>query len=357
VNRKGTGPSSVERRPEIDYVKGLAIIFVFFIHAQPLRESWFHEYVINRAVPMFLVLFGTTSQLWWESHHSLGTRTRLGQWYLGRFKRLVPPVWAVLTVWWVLSLWVPGYPRFSLRLAAANYLGYAPAIGTFWFVTLVFQLILLYPLLDTLLDRFGAPLCLAFSALFAVLAHVYAIQLTAAMRHLLRESAPVEGLTAFYPLWIFAPQYFWLVFGGMAAARYPKTATGTDCLVFITITAASSVLHSFVVPAAPLAAAGVQRLSDLPLTYAVLALASFCTPPRLPGRFLSWCGRHSWGLYLSQMLVHDIADRLGLWPPSLGHVARWTYLLFLFAVSAAIVPAANALRAWPAKLSLARSSA
>ncbi len=347
----------MERRPEIDYVKGLAIIFVFFIHVEPLRGRWFHEYVINRAVPMFLVLFGTTSQLWWESHRSLGYGSRLSQWYSGRFKRLVPPVWAVLTVWWVLSLWVPGYPRFSLRLALVNYLGYAPAIGTFWFVTLIFQLILLYPLLNAALDRFGASLCLAFSALFAVLAHVYAMEVMAAMRSLLHQSAPAADLAAFYPLWIFAPQYFWLVLGGMAASRYPKAATGRHVVVFITITAASSVLHAFIVPAAPLAAAGVQRLSDLPLTYAALALARFCAPPRLPDRFLSWCGRHSWGLYLSQILVHDIAGRLGLWPPSLGPFARWTYLLFLFAASAAIVPAANALRAWPSKLSLARSNA
>jgi len=337
--------SAIGRRPEIDYVKGLAIIFVFFIHAEPLRGSWFHEYVVNRAVPMFLVLFGLTSGMWWESRRSLRWLARSGQWYKGRFRRLLPPVWATLGVWWLLALWVPGYPHFSPRLAVANCLGYAPAIGTFWFVTLIFQLIILYPMLQAALDRFGAAPCLAFSTFLVVWSHLHAMQIMDALRLLLPGAAPATGLASFYYLWIFAPQYFWLVLAGMAATQCSPAGRGSTAVVFMTVVAASCMLHAAVAPDLPLAGSALQRLADVPLSFAALALFTLPRAAKLSGGWLSWCGRHSWGLYLAQMLVHDIAVKLGVWPGSLSHAERWCYLLFLFAASVAIVLAANAVLA------------
>lgn len=337
------GASAIPRRPEIDYVKGLAIIFVFLIHAEPLRGSWLHEYVIDRAVPMFLVLFGTTSQLWWRGHPSVGGWVRLGRWYKGRFQRLVPPVWAVLTIWWLLSLWMPHYPKLAPGLILANYLGYAPWIGTFWFVTLIFQLIVLYPALQSALDRFGAPLCLSLAGLAAVWSHLHALEIVGWLRVLLRDTAPQQGFYQFYYFWIFPLQYFWLVMAGALLAGVNAKPVAA-LLAFAAAFAAGVLLHAAVSPNMPLAANAIQRLADVPLTYAAIAALSWFKEGGFTGRWLGWFGRHSWGLYLAQMLLHDVAGRLGLDPDHLRFAQRLGYLAFLVAASVAIVPAANTLR-------------
>ena len=51
------------RLPAIDLVKGCAILWVLFIHSQALGDGPLFRYVVNQAVPIFVVLFGLNSEL------------------------------------------------------------------------------------------------------------------------------------------------------------------------------------------------------------------------------------------------------------------------------------------------------
>ena len=52
--------------PELDWLKGFAILAVICIHAKLYADSVFFLQIINRAVHVFLVLFGISSELWWQ---------------------------------------------------------------------------------------------------------------------------------------------------------------------------------------------------------------------------------------------------------------------------------------------------
>ncbi|RMD81227.1 MAG: hypothetical protein D6815_12310, partial [Candidatus Dadabacteria bacterium] len=120
------------RDPAIDRLKGLAILFVFLIHAEPLRGLAVHLYLVDRAVPIFIVLFGVTSRRWWAQHEALATGRRARLWYQRRVRRLVPAPWAVLTAWWGLSAILPGFPEATVTRVGVSFLGYAPWLGMFW---------------------------------------------------------------------------------------------------------------------------------------------------------------------------------------------------------------------------------
>ena len=57
---------SRDHLPELDWLKGFSILSVVCIHAKLYADTAAFNGVVNRAVPIFLVLFGVTSELWWE---------------------------------------------------------------------------------------------------------------------------------------------------------------------------------------------------------------------------------------------------------------------------------------------------
>ena len=118
------------REAEIDWLKGLAILFILLIHARPI-EGGLYEHLINRAVPMFIVLFGVTSELWWRGHVARG-EAPIGPWYRTRLVRLMIPVWGMLLVWWPFEFeFDPAVPQ-GIRPVLATAVGFMPWIGTGW---------------------------------------------------------------------------------------------------------------------------------------------------------------------------------------------------------------------------------
>ena len=63
----------------IDLVRGLAIIGVIFIHSKGLDGSRFMIFGFGHAVPIFVILFGLNSELWWRKHDA-----SLAGWYRTR---------------------------------------------------------------------------------------------------------------------------------------------------------------------------------------------------------------------------------------------------------------------------------
>src|SRR5260221_8137169 len=146
--------SSPERVPEIDRAKGLAILLVIGIHAKIAEGTLVHEQIVSRAVPIFVVLFGLMSELSFRRERETGRP--LFRWYLRRLERLYVPVWGMAALWWLAVLYTkrPPLPVDGWS-AALTFLGYSPWIGPSWFVTLVVQLVLVFPLLHWAADRLG----------------------------------------------------------------------------------------------------------------------------------------------------------------------------------------------------------
>src|SRR5688572_24935436 len=118
--------------PEIDVLKGFCVLCVVAIHAAFLADTTTFRFLIDRAVPVFLVLFGVTSDLWWRRNSERSTR----RWYVSRLRRVVPGYWAMMTAWWlVVALW--HRPDNDLTLGwtqvVITFLGSAGWVGTTWF--------------------------------------------------------------------------------------------------------------------------------------------------------------------------------------------------------------------------------
>ncbi|HMJ10026.1 MAG TPA: acyltransferase family protein, partial [Polyangiaceae bacterium] len=153
--------------PELDWLKGFAILAVICIHAKLYSESVFFLQVINRAVHVFLVLFGISSELWWARERARGISSPERAWYSGRLARILLGYWAMTAIWWlVVALWQP--PPGNLRLGAVqallSFFGYAPWIGTSWFVAIILQYILVFPFLRRATLAVHPALCLVISA-------------------------------------------------------------------------------------------------------------------------------------------------------------------------------------------------
>ena len=72
--------------PELDRLKGFAIACVVCIHAELYSHTLFFDRIVNRAVPIFIVLFGVTSELWWKRAQAAeADRSPVARWYRTRF--------------------------------------------------------------------------------------------------------------------------------------------------------------------------------------------------------------------------------------------------------------------------------
>lgn len=336
----------MKRFPEIDWLKGVAILGVIWIHAKPFETSWFYRAIVDRSVSLFLVLFGVTSELWWNRAAVIDKGEHVSRWFEERANRLLLPWCVTATLWWIGGLATASVSQLSWRSALATYFGYAPWIGTGWFVAMVFQLVLLFPLLHALSERTGR-FSLLLAAAVTALCSWRMFDIIAAGEQLIGSPIPKPG---WYYYWIFGPRAFWHVVAGIFIARAgvrlrPRVALLAAALTVLAFYVEDRVGHR---PADEignsLRALVVARLADVPLTLALLGLIRGLQPGRTLTRFLAWCGGASWGVYLGQLLVHGFVHMLGYWPETARTPVRLLYALVLFAGGAGLTLAGAALR-------------
>ena len=319
--------SAAKRFLEIDWLKGLAIVCVLLIHAEPLVGSALHEYVINRAVPVFVVLFGVSSELWWLSRRQDHRGGLARVWWRSRLIRLLVPLWAALAVWWSLALVLHGH-RPSPGLAVAMLVGYLPTVSTGWFVTLILELVLLFPLVHWAVHRLGdlTSIVLALALLFV--SHEHTLQIVATGRALLLNTAPTEGVAGFYPFLVFPPAWLAHVTMGVVLARRRPLPTPIDAVASAALVSSGIALHALVMND-PFRRSALAGALDLPLTVLLLYLATGLRRMPAVGGVLAWLGRASWGMYLGQLLVYSAAVMLHTAPWSGPAVERWGFFLVL----------------------------
>src|SRR3989475_6261755 len=275
------------RLPAIDLVKGCAILWVLFIHSQALGDGPLFRYVVNQAVPISVVLFGLNSALWWEAHAGAGPT--IISFYAGRARRILVPMWAALPVWWALALALrPAEVVLTRTLPLWHAAGWLSQVGTGWFITMIIQLVVVFPLLHAA----GTGLALA-AGLACTLACV---------RFQLGLMALLAGVDLFN-YFVFSPRFLGHVALGMWLAprveRLGGRAAVLGAAMFVLCVAGAGRLVGATL--APHAAAPV------PLPPTGVLLAGVPLLPRLPGATdaLAWLGRYSYGVYLGQLLTHN----------------------------------------------------
>jgi peptidoglycan/LPS O-acetylase OafA/YrhL len=288
-DREAMSSAGHPRRPEIDLLKGIAILWVLLIHAKPLGSGVVAMDLVNRAVPLFVILFGLNSRLWWRDR--LASR-HLHEWYASRARRILVPYWASLPVWWALALWYwPVFFDITWWLPVAHVFGYTLDIGTGWFVTLVILLVALFPLMEEAARRFGiGPVLGVVLVGEIVVAHWGEVF-----------GKSLGGLNYM----VFPPRYLGHVAFGM------MLATHMDRLGIVSGSVGAVLWGLCVVARHGLLgnelSAQADALLDLPLAVALLSLLRPLGAVPLLASALVWLGLSSWGIYLGQMLVHNAA--------------------------------------------------
>jgi peptidoglycan/LPS O-acetylase OafA/YrhL len=323
------GRQAASRYPEIDAVKGLALLGVLVIHAQPLDDAVVFQHVINRAVSVLLVLFGVSSELWWARRSAEPVASTVRSFWRERLVRLLPPVWATAAVWWAIRLLFARRPAPAWPWLFAHGLGYLPQVGTAWFVTLIVQLVLLFPLLHFAVARLGALAALLVSLGISVFCHLHTFAVVDVMRALLFDSANARGFFVFYYAWIFAPLSFLPVVAGIIMAQRRMAWSRGWSLAALGVWLVGSFAHERLLTDG-FARNALMAALDIPCTLLLLDLVR--VGDRLPGfLWLRWIGKASWGMYLGQMLVHTSLQLFGIQAGRLPSAQRWLYFAALFA--------------------------
>jgi peptidoglycan/LPS O-acetylase OafA/YrhL len=336
--------------PEVDWLKGLAILWVVCIHAKLCETTLFYEYGINRAVPIFLVLFGVTSELWWTRSLEAEPTTTVRRWYVTRFLRIVPPFWAMAAAWWacLLSFDLTRAFRVGFGEAVATFASYAPWIGTSWFVTILFQLVILFPALRWYCVRAGAMITLSATAALSSACTWHVWDIVAAGKWLLGNNVVEPG---WYYAWIFVPRTLWPVAAGVFMARSWGGRPSARVSVAMAILTVLSAIIATIIRGnphdpflSPLKQQVIEYLADVPLSIALLGAFGHVPLPGILRRFLAWCGTHSWGIYLGHMLVHEALHMRQITPETGPTFIRAIYALFLFLAGAMLAAAGARLR-------------
>jgi peptidoglycan/LPS O-acetylase OafA/YrhL len=326
--------------PEIDWLKGLAILLVMGIHAKLLEGTLFHQHLINRAVPFFLTLFPVTAELVERRAKALTTTASTIAWYRKRLERLYVPYWAMAAMWWVLVIATGNAEQLGLGPGEAlvTATGFAPWMGTTWFVLMILQVVVSYPALRWAFERLGAVLSLGVTAYVCWVSNMHLFDVAEWAIRLLGVHSNPPG---FYYVWIFFPRILWNLAGGYFIAKWwsgrpPPLATGIAGL----ITVAGSVLVEHLDPHDFMKAFYEQTdlyLLDVPRTVLFLGLFRYLGRVPIVPAFLAWCGLSSWGLYLGHALLHEIVHAVFHAAPEGGpQSVRFVYWLVLFAFGATL---------------------
>lgn len=338
-----------EHLTEIDALKGFAIISVVCIHAKPFATTWLFDRVTNRAVPIFLVLFGITSELYLSklAGRVTGFGSLLRTWYVGRFFRLVVPYWAMAAAWWALAE-LSGYAPF-LHLGwpelLGTFIGYAPWIGTSWFVTVILQLVVILPFYRWIAIRARLVPSLVVSAAITSASAYYLWNIVELGKAIFGEDAPEPG---WYYQWIFSPRVLWHVTAGLFLARISGGRIGPRATAVSVMLALIGMWLVGVARGGPsdlflgsLRQQAVQYLVDVPLAFALLGGFRWVKVPLLIERPLIWCGRFSWGIYLGHLFVHESLHMHHIDPERWDDMERLVYAAFLLAAGALLAVSAD----------------
>ena len=304
------------RVPAIDLVKGCAILWVLRIHAHPPAANYdrLFLYVVNQAVPVFVVLFGLNSELWWRRHEGAPA----AEWYASRARRILVPMWAALPVWWALALVLrPEHVSLTRTLPLQHAMGWLSRVGTGWFITMLLQLVAVLPLLHAAARRAGSGVVLAGGLACTLACEHFRFGLL----EMLVGVGPGSGQTQdFFNYWVFSPRFLaHVAFGMWLAPRVEQLGRMAGLLGAVgfgaCVAGAEGIAGAWLAPYA-------GALVPLPLTLLLLAL--FRLLPRARGitPVLEWLGQNSYGLYLGQLLTHNafvfalglaLYERLNLW--------------------------------------------
>lgn len=332
---------------EVDTVKGLAILGVLVIHSDLFAGTLFLDAFVNRAVPVLLVLFGVSSELWWTRHSQASWIDTAKEYWSARYTRLLPPVWAAAALWWVFTPIIGETQLPPWPWVFAHAVGFLPQLGTTWFVTLIVQLILLFPLLHLGLKHLGAALACGVTLLLMWWCYQHSFDIIDLMRAVLLDSAGVKGFFLFWYLWIFAPVRFFPLIAGMIWARRGLRVSHTLAIAC----AATYAIGWYVdlqVLTTPFARNALAATLDFPLTITVLAVVRLVGDRHIT-RALGFLGRVSWGIYLGHLVVHHlIAHR---WHVAFGRAPETNvgYFVLLLAAGLAFVVAERFVRSMSAR--------
>jgi peptidoglycan/LPS O-acetylase OafA/YrhL len=291
----------------IDMAKGCAILWVLLIHSEALRGNLLFRQVVNQAVPVFVVLFGLNSSLWWRDR-DLGRDWR--PWYRRAVGRIMLPVWAILPVWWACALYYhPFGVWLSWWLPIVQVLGYLLYVGTGWFVTMIVQLVVLFPAFEWARRRVGLAVLLPLGLAVTVAVVWFGLE--------------ILGTLGPFNFLVFSPRYFGHVAFGMLLARQ-RERLGTGALALATAMFAACV-------ASDLAAVGnpwvheASWIGALALTVMLLVTLRWFAAVPLAAPGLAWLGRSSYGIYLGQLLTHNFFVYRYTIPGVLDGINRWLY--------------------------------
>jgi peptidoglycan/LPS O-acetylase OafA/YrhL len=295
----------------IDMAKGCAILWVLLIHSEALRGNLFFRQVVNQAVPVFVVLFGLNSSLWWRDR-DLGRDW--SRWYRRAVGRIMLPVWAALPVWWACALY---YHPFGVWLTwwlpIVQVLGYLLYVGTGWFVTMIVQLVVLFPLFEWARRRVGLVVLLPLGLGVSVAVTWFGLE--------------IFGMLSRFNFLVFSPRYFGHVVFGMLLARR-RGRPGMVGLALATAVFAACT-------AADLGGVGypwaheASWIGALALTVMLLVTLGWFAAVPVAAPALAWLGQSSYGIYLGQLLTHNFfVYRYGILGV-LDGFNRWLYTLIL----------------------------
>lgn len=331
-----------DRTPEIDWLKGFAIVCVIINHSAALDGTWAYDYVITRAVPIFLVLFGMNAQSWWSARATSRSMALVGEWLASRLRRLMIPYWAAVTVWWtVVFVYTQDVPPRTTGYIVASYAGYIPWVTTYWFVTLILECVLLFPVILLVMGRIGTlatltgALAITIGSAFSFLEVIHWGQIV------LGETAP----NAYSYFWMFFPAYLWHIVSGAAISRHSSVPSMRTAFMALIAYLSLTYIHSNVDPGP--AALAVQLLGDVPLAVVLFAGMRIFRKWPGPAGVLAACGGASWGLYLGHILAHETFHLLGFHPDWGSTTDRWMYAGALLVTGIGLVTLGQAARQQP----------
>jgi peptidoglycan/LPS O-acetylase OafA/YrhL len=328
---------------EIDVLKGFCILCVVAIHAQFPAGTAVFDYLIDRAVPVFLVLFGVTSELWWGQNENAPNARR--RWYWSRLGRVVPAYWAVMVCWWLVVVYWRGPPDdLVLRVPqiAITFLGAAGWVGTTWFVTIILQYILVFPLLRRVAGHAPPVVVLGIAA---IATGATAIHMLAVIN--VGEVVFGKNVGELYYYWVSLPRALWHVVGGIFIARFwHGTVSLRTTLLAVLISLCGATLLALNKPISSdwiphMRHLACVHLLDVPLAIALLGLCRWLPLPRFAKAGLAWFGRWSWGIYLAHLLVHEVARIVRFDPTLQTYATRAAYAFALLASGVLIAVAAQ----------------
>jgi peptidoglycan/LPS O-acetylase OafA/YrhL len=134
---------------EIELLRGFAIIGVIIMHFTALSQRFIHS-LFTYSVPLFVFISGFILSFKYNDDYSLG------DFYKKRFKNIIPPYVIFSFLYIFTSIFVFNTLEASSISIDFIFFKILTATSSFhlWFIALIFQFYLLYPLIERLIKKF-----------------------------------------------------------------------------------------------------------------------------------------------------------------------------------------------------------